>query len=364
MSKLKCYFYHDWFNYQHISKSFVNIPKEISKLDINVEAKIGYFGPKKFCERDSQLVCLGSGFIYKYKLIRVLKVICDFLFNRVDIIMLLHISRETVLLALVYKIFFPRKKIYLKLDIDTTFFDYSPSNIALFCIERLLKSCSIISYESRLIEDKLRNSTLFSSSINKLIYLPNCMPRMEQVIPEPSKKEKIIITVGRLGTFQKNTEIVIEALNGLDLNGWRFIFIGSATESVKAKINELEKTNTAVEYVGEVISREEMIEWYKKSSVFLLSSRYEGFATVLVEAAAYGNFIISTNVNGARDVTRNFDFGALVNSSNEIKDTLSDIVSGRMDIDERSRSMQRFVIERFNWPAAIVDSRLLEMIKS
>lgn len=108
------------------------------------------------------------------------------------------------------------------------------------------------------------------------------------------EKDKIIVNIGRLEK-QKNHELLIEAFNDikeefLDYN----LFIygeGTLKENLKNKIKKMDLENR-VFLKGEVENIEEKIE---KSSVFILSSKYEGMPNALMEAMALGVPCISTD---------------------------------------------------------------------
>jgi glycogen synthase len=76
----------------------------------------------------------------------------------------------------------------------------------------------------------------------KLFLLPNGFDTnilMEQGIQRKliSEKEKIMITVGRIGTEQKNTELLLEVLAEVDLKDWRVYCIGPIEPEFLKKID-------------------------------------------------------------------------------------------------------------------------------
>lgn len=57
--------------------------------------------------------------------------------------------------------------------------------------------------------------------------------------------------------------------------------------------------------------------YFTHADFYILSSRYEGFPTVLFEAITLKKKIISTEVSGAREMLRNGDLGLIVDNSEE-----------------------------------------------
>lgn len=123
------------------------------------------------------------------------------------------------------------------------------------------------------------------------------------------KNSKIIISAGRL-TYQKGFDLLIEVAREVFNKhpDWTWIILGEG-EARKDLENTISKyhLNNNVVLEGNVRNIE---EYYKKSSMFVLTSRYEGFGLVLTEAKAYGlpcisfkckagpSEIIQDNING------------------------------------------------------------------
>lgn len=123
-------------------------------------------------------------------------------------------------------------------------------------------------------------------------------------------REKKVIAVGRLVT-QKGFDILIDVWKIVEenpvSNDWSLEIYGDGPEKYRLtqKIKDLKLKSIHINNFNADIVNE-----YKKSSIFVFSSRYEGFGLVLVEALANGvpavsfdikegpNEIITNNVNG------------------------------------------------------------------
>lgn len=161
------------------------------------------------------------------------------------------------------------------------------------------------------------------------------------------EKENIFLHVGRIGNHQKNTDMLLDALTKIDLKDWKFYLIGPITNSFDTRmksnydirIQELFEQRPDLKdrviFTGAISNPTTLFEYYLRAKVFVLSSRHEGFANVLSEAAALGCFIVSTDVGGASIVSNNWKFGKAVKqeSPNDLAAILQSIINKELSID-------------------------------
>lgn len=193
---------------------------------------------------------------------------------------------------------------------------------------------------------------------NKVKYLPNgFFSDLADIDLSKVKKEKIILTVGRLGTYQKNTELLIESLIQIEdkLDDWQIYLVGPMTESFKMwlnnRLNAHSKLKNKIVITGNIADKKELYQIYAKSSIFVLPSRYEGFPLVIQEAMHFACYPIITNCFPAADEvirTGKSGFGDVVNQSkNDLNNVLKSIEI--INYLEKGEKAAEFVNENFDW---------------
>ena len=121
-------------------------------------------------------------------------------------------------------------------------------------------------------------------------------------------RQKQIIAVGEL-KIEKGFEYLIDAFSNLikndSIQGYSLIIVGDGLlkESLQEKINSLNMSKI-IHLLGRK-NRDDLIDLYNQSEIFVLSSISEGFPKVLLEAASCGCNIVSTDVGAVRSVLPN-----------------------------------------------------------
>lgn len=128
------------------------------------------------------------------------------------------------------------------------------------------------------------------------------------------KKETILLAMGRLNPV-KGFDRLIEAFSKIKNQQWKLLIGGEGQEREKLEnlITKLDLSDR-VELLGLV---EEVEVYYKKASIFVLSSQTEGFPGVLCEAMGYGCAVVSFDCPSApREIIRDREDGILVEANN------------------------------------------------
>ncbi len=145
--------------------------------------------------------------------------------------------------------------------------------------------------------------------IGKRLINIHVMPNPLALVPMQTapRKEKVILAVGRLDSWHvKGFDVLIRAWARLvssslflvSSEGWKLQIAGTGSEESLNYLKQLCKENgveDSVEFLG---FRKDVEKLYLEASVFVLSSRYEGFGLVLIEAMSQGCACIACDYKG------------------------------------------------------------------
>lgn len=158
------------------------------------------------------------------------------------------------------------------------------------------------------------------------------------------KREKTIVTVGRLET-QKNHKLLIDSFNLIkdDFSDYNLFIYGSGSleNELKDYVKKLNLSKRIV-FKGECDNIKEEIY---KSSLFVLSSDYEGMPNALMEAMSLGLPVISTDCpcGGPKFLIKNNVSGLLVpvNDTKGLSEAITKILSDRTFADNISNEAHK-----------------------
>ena len=163
-----------------------------------------------------------------------------------------------------------------------------------------------------------------------------------------TEKENIMVCVGRIGCYQKNTEMLLNALRKVDLKDWKIYMLGPITSSFDLKegddfqkvidqfFEECPQYNDKLIFTGMIYDAKTVFEYYNRAKVLLATARHEGFANVYSQAAALGCYVISTDVGGADVCSNDWKYGIKLrqNDSAGLANVLAELVCGKLEVPE------------------------------
>lgn len=179
------------------------------------------------------------------------------------------------------------------------------------------KADTIVAVSKGVKEDLIKTLKLSQEKV-KVIYNPLDIDKIKEMAKEEinhpwlvNKEYPVIINVGRL-IYQKGQDILLKAFKIVNEKiESRLIILGKG--QLLNELKNLTKQLNIEDKVDFVGFQKNPFSFISKADVFVLSSRWEGFGNVLIEAMACGVPVISTDCpSGPNEIIENGKNGILV----------------------------------------------------
>ena len=137
-------------------------------------------------------------------------------------------------------------------------------------------------------------------------------------------KENSIVTIGRLGIPEKNSPLLLKAIEKLPeslVKQWKFLLIGPSTQEFIEEVHNFKISHPniadSIIMVGSVTDRNELYSYGRKAKIICMTSRSEGACISTLESMYFGAYPIITNYSDfALDTTNTGTCGIIVENGN------------------------------------------------
>ncbi|MDE1192045.1 MAG: glycosyltransferase family 4 protein [Arachidicoccus sp.] len=277
-------------------------------------------------------------------------------YRKYDILMCFHYAKNSLIWLNIFK-WLKRKRgiTYLKLDtgdgIMTTRIFKGKSG---WMYKRIIKKIDIISVETKKIFAYLNKNWP-----RKVEYIPNGFYDYESREKlDFLRKENIILTVGRIGTHQKDTETLCKAFKKFAIKNkeWKLVIAGPIESDflnyIKDEIEPFDFLKERIIFTGNIMDRNILRTYYAKAKIFTLTSRAESFGLVYLEAMENGCYIVSTDITPAFDITNNEEYGRLfpIGDFNKLAAIWEDVINADTLLETKCQLIKDFAYDNFYWP--------------
>ncbi|GKU27273.1 glycosyl transferase [Clostridium folliculivorans] len=351
----------------------IHIKKDVGMIPILLHSLKGY---------DSTIVCYENEMNYNKEQLKGTKLITvpkekddtkDFLkfiiknAKNIDVLNLYHVtSPRNFKWMLAYKLLNPKGKIYLKLDADhnINIYKYHQKSFKQKFKNYILKNCDLITVENEKIQKLIENDWNI-----KVDYLPNGFYDDGNKVTSFESKDNVLLSVGRIGAYQKATDILLEAFVKASeyINGWRLKLVGPVDEDFNGYLNNFfisyPQMKDKIDLVGNVENEDELVKYYNEAKIFCLTSRYESFGLVFVEAEMHGCFIITSDHEASTTIVKDEKVGRIVGIE-DIEDTAKAIIEicNNKDLGQKDfQYISEYAYKNFYWPQIIHELHRLLM---
>jgi glycosyltransferase involved in cell wall biosynthesis len=301
--------------------------------------------------------------------------------KEMDILMLYHFGFDKYPIIKSYKKRNNNGKVYLKLDANV----FHIQNFSLYFRNGNLKSrilrklivgiierTTLISCENNYILELLKGSPLWRFLKGKITVSPNGFDSSEITENKISvksfrEKENIFCVVGRLSAPEKNTQMVLEAVKNIDFRDWKLYLVGPIDKNSDFErylVGYLKNNSRKnIIQIGNIRDRRKLLELYNNSKCLILSSISESFGIVLLEAAFFGNYIISTRVGAAMDITNDGEMGSIIETGDveDMARSIKQVINQEIDIETNSSALSARVKREFAWEKIVKEKAYFDL---
>ena len=281
--------------------------------------------------------------------------------KKIDILNL-YFLKHSILYGIIYKLCNPKGVLYVKLDFNYLNFKQQekqkiePLRRWVFS-EYLRLVPDIISVETNSSMQYVRNR--YKPQKGKLLLIPDgiddwLIEDNKITISSYKEKKNRFLVVGRIGSPEKQHELILEAItNIVDWSDWKIEFVGPIESNFMSRIDSFYKQHPKLKervcFVGPIYDKKLLFSKYNESKVFIMSSKYESFGLAYVEAQYFGNYILSTPVSSINDFIENDkDLGLVINSAEEMGRAMQEVIDGTISIEDTFDKRVKHG-EQFRW---------------
>jgi len=234
-------------------------------------------------------------------------------FPEMDILILHGMYNQSTEYLKEYRMLRPDGKVYCSLDMNDYWMNNTPwdsPNAIVFS-----QQCDIVATTCRQMRDSVNRNPKVHFSCRWLtngFYNPTGIP----VTADAEIKENVILSVGRIGTKQKNNEELMTAFAGVSeaLSGWSLRFIGPVLPDFQSYIDNYFTENPHLKdrvfFTGPISKKTDLYSEYSRAKILAFSSRQEGFPNVYAEALFHGCMFVTSDIDSADDMTNYGELGA------------------------------------------------------
>ncbi len=152
------------------------------------------------------------------------------------------------------------------------------------------------------------DANLWGTKFKNLTVIPNSL----SFIPTTTSscKKEIVVAIGRLD-YQKGFDQLIQIWNTAYLPGWELHIYGNGQErAFLQKLIEQSPTHKSIKLFAATNQVETVLN---NSSIYALTSRFEGFPMILLEAMSYGLPVVAMDCKcGPREIITHYSDGFLI----------------------------------------------------
>lgn len=183
--------------------------------------------------------------------------------------------------------------------------------------------------------------------LNNIEVMPNPLA-LTPIVHSLSSKKKRIVAAGRISDWEcKGFDILIKAWGRIAHQHpeWQLDIAGTGDDASKAYLQSLIDDNDIASQAILSGFHDDMATFYAESEVFVLSSRYEGFGMVLIEAMSQGCACVAVDYKGRQKEIIGSDSTGICIEPDDVE-AMSKAIKYLIDNEAERKEMQQKAIRR------------------
>lgn len=225
--------------------------------------------------------------------------------QNIDVLILRGFYPDYLPIVELYKKENPEGKVYLPLDANSGYMDRIQWQKSF--IRDFMERCDVICTSGIAMQRHLNEKWPWV-----IEHIPNGFYRFSNIEWDPSyeKKKNVILTVGRLGTEQKATHVLLEAFAKAEeeLDDWEIHLVGTIEKGFEDYLQwfwqKFPQIKERVRFLGQITKKEALYKEYLDAKIFALTSAWEGGTpNVIAEALFAGDVIAITKIDEYEEAT-------------------------------------------------------------
>ncbi|HCM9553143.1 TPA: glycosyltransferase family 4 protein [Enterobacter kobei] len=269
----------------------------------------------------------------------------------ITVLNLFHFRLYSLIYAAIYKLCNFGGKVIIKCDGSDGFFPFSGKKLKYNILYALIAKFKIVDL---VLAEHLSLVDFFERKNIPALHCPNGVSKeYYQLDMEPNKNiTPSIIFVGKCGDSRKNAEEAVKAVSELKFD-CKVYFLGGETESFrnwfKVWINNYsENIKERFVFLGYVTDPKEVISYFDRAHVFIMSSKHEGYPLSLAQAAWRGCFPILSQGSGGTDMNK-AGCAEVYNNFEELVQKLTESLIDLKSTEQLGRKARMYALENNDW---------------
>jgi glycosyltransferase involved in cell wall biosynthesis len=262
----------------------------------------------------------------------------------------------------------PGARIVLKLDANRAYLDRLQQSYFAkprsrirqhAAYRRLLELADLVIHETRDAGELLRSGEFLGTRLppGRFLNVYNGLSQRQVEaaggrLDDDAPRGNVIVFSGRLGTLEKNVELIFRS--DPVPPGWKLKFIGPIDDvfaTVVARYRAADANFDAkYQFTGAIADKARYFRELSQGKILLLCSNKEGFPMVYAEAHYFGLYIVTTAVSGAAEATDDGRHGRIFpcNDPAALRDALHAVCNDPA-LEDARRAARKYGARHFLW---------------